>query len=150
MVLISVIGLRIKDERNKKGLSQEELGKRFSLTQQAINKWESGKSSPDPEMIKNLADFFECSADHLVGRTQLPATANPFSAAPASLSPKEERDIAKDLEKILSNLESNEALAFNGEPLDDTTKELMRISLENSMRLAKQLAKKKFTPEKYK
>lgn len=67
-----------------------------------------------------------------------------------ALTPKDERDIAKDLQKILSNLESNEALAFNGEPLDAETKELMRISLENSMRLAKQLAKKKFTPKKYK
>lgn len=66
------------------------------------------------------------------------------------LSPKEERDIAKDLEKMLGSLESNEALAFDGEPLDDETKELIRISLENSMRLAKQLVKKKFTPEKYK
>jgi len=69
---------------------------------------------------------------------------------PNNLAPKEERDIARDLEKMLSSLESNEALAFDGEPLDDETKELMRISLENSMRLAKQLAKKKFTPEKYK
>jgi transcriptional regulator with XRE-family HTH domain len=65
------------------------------------------------------------------------------------LTPKDERDIAKDLEKILSNLESDNALAFNGEPMDDETKELMRISLENSMRLAKQIAKKKFTPKKY-
>lgn len=64
--------------------------------------------------------------------------------------PKEEHDIARDLERMLSNLENNEALAFDGEPLDDETKELMKISLENSMRLAKQLAKKKFTPKKYK
>lgn len=66
------------------------------------------------------------------------------------LTPKDERDIARDLERMLSNLESNEALAFDGEPLDDETKELMRISLENSMRIAKQLAKKKFTPDRYK
>jgi len=74
----------------------------------------------------------------------------PIFNTPKPLSPKEERDIARDLEKILGSLESNEALAFDGEPLDDETKELMRISLENSMRLAKQLAKKKFTPNKYK
>jgi hypothetical protein len=33
--------------------------------------------------------------------------------------------------------------------LDNESKELLRISLENSMRLAKQMAKKKFTPKKY-
>ncbi|MDR3599402.1 MAG: helix-turn-helix transcriptional regulator [Desulfosporosinus sp.] len=143
--MISIIGTRIKEERNKKGLSQEELGKRFSITQQAVNKWESGKSGPDPEMIKNLADFFECSADSLVGTIPL----SPTSTNPSSLTLKDERDVARDIEKILSDLESDESLAFNGEPLDDETKELMRISLENSMRLAVQLAKKKFTPKKY-
>jgi transcriptional regulator with XRE-family HTH domain len=66
------------------------------------------------------------------------------------LSKKEEKDIAKDLERMLSNLESDEGLAFMGEPMNDETKELMKISLENSMRLAKQLVKKKFTPKKYK
>ena len=65
------------------------------------------------------------------------------------LTKKDERDIARDLEKILSNLESDNALSYMGEPLDDETKELMRISLENSMRLATQLAKRKFTPKKY-
>ncbi len=68
----------------------------------------------------------------------------------STLTPKEERDIARDLEKMLSNLESKEALAFNGEPLDEETKELMRISLESSMRMGKQIAKQKFTPKKYK
>ncbi|MCS4474814.1 hypothetical protein JQ032_00975 [Clostridium botulinum] len=39
---------------------------------------------------------------------------------------------------------------FDGEPIDDETRELLRISLENSMRLAKEIAKKKYTPKKYK
>jgi len=68
----------------------------------------------------------------------------------SALSPKEERDIARDLERMLSNLESQEAMSFyDGEPLDEESKELLRISLENSMRLAKQMSKKKFTPKKY-
>ncbi|EDX65630.1 helix-turn-helix domain protein [Bacillus cereus NVH0597-99] len=67
------------------------------------------------------------------------------------LSKKEERDIARDLKKTLEELENSEdALMFDGEPIDDHTKEMIRISLENSMRMAKQLAKQKFTPNKYK
>jgi hypothetical protein len=34
--------------------------------------------------------------------------------------------------------------------MDDETKELLRISIESSIRLAKERAKKKFTPKKYK
>ncbi|WP_242871488.1 helix-turn-helix transcriptional regulator [Dehalobacter sp. TeCB1] len=65
------------------------------------------------------------------------------------LTPKEERDIAIDLERMMSDLESDQALAFQGEPLSEDDRELLRISLENSMKLAKQIAKKKFTPKKY-
>jgi transcriptional regulator with XRE-family HTH domain len=66
---------------------------------------------------------------------------------PNILSPK---DIASDLENMLGSFGNNVSLSFNGELLDDESKELMRISLDSSMRLGKQLAKKKFTREKYK
>lgn len=38
---------------------------------------------------------------------------------------------------------------FDGEPMDEETKELLRVSLENGVRIAKISAKKKFTPKKY-
>ncbi|MFC4305749.1 helix-turn-helix domain-containing protein [Cohnella boryungensis] len=66
-----------------------------------------------------------------------------------ALTSKDERDIAKDLERIMADLDSKEALAFHGEPLDDEDRELLRRSLENSLIVARQMAKKKFTPKKY-
>lgn len=52
------------------------------------------------------------------------------------LSKKEERDIARDLERTLEQLDNSEdALMFDGEPIDDDTKELIRMSLEKSMRM---------------
>ncbi|MCS4480634.1 hypothetical protein JQ035_12230 [Clostridium botulinum] len=57
----------------------------------------------------------------------------------------------KALNETLNQLEnSQDGLMFDGEPIDDETRELLRISLENSMRLAKEIAKKKYTPKKYK
>lgn len=76
-----------------------------------------------------------------------PVSIKETTPVPNILNPKEKHDIAKDLEEILKNLKSNEFLTFDSEPLDDVTKELICISLENTMRLTKQLAKKKFTPE---
>jgi len=37
------------------------------VTQQAIAKWESGLSFPDPETIASLAGLFEVSSDYLLG-----------------------------------------------------------------------------------
>ncbi|QCH28512.1 helix-turn-helix domain-containing protein [Clostridium tyrobutyricum] len=67
----------------------------------------------------------------------------------SKLSEKDEHDIKKDLNKTLEQLEkSQDGLMFDGEPMDEETRELLRISLENSMRIAKQAAKK-YTPKKY-
>lgn len=68
----------------------------------------------------------------------------------AAYRSKINRDIAKDLERIMENLESETALSFHGEPINEETKRLLQISLENSMRLAKEMAKKKFDPRKNK
>lgn len=58
-------------------------------------------------------------------------------------------DIAKRLENTMADLDADEALMFSGEPLDEETRELLKASLENSIRIAKINAKQKFTPKKY-
>ena len=138
---------RIKELRKLHKISQSALASDLSVNQTTISKWESGERIPDAETLKILADYFRVTVDHLLKRDNPPATDAKKSLP--SLNDKDERDIAKDLDKILNNLESEGALSFYGEPLDDETKELVKISLENSMRLAKQVAKKKFTPKKY-
>ncbi|TWH46363.1 helix-turn-helix domain-containing protein [Sporomusa sp. KB1] len=65
------------------------------------------------------------------------------------LTSKDEREIAKDLEAMLAALDDKSGMAAFNDPEDEEDKELLRASLEYSMRLAKQMAKKKFTPKKY-
>lgn len=69
------------------------------------------------------------------------------------LNKKDERNIQKELENLISNL-SNESgyAAFDGQSIEDMEeddRELLIASLENSLRLAKHIAKQKFTPKKY-
>ena len=66
------------------------------------------------------------------------------------LTKRDERDIAKRLDMILGDLGDAEAsLMFDGEPIDDETRELLRISLQNQLEISKRIAKQKFTPKKY-
>lgn len=69
------------------------------------------------------------------------------------LNKKDERDIQKELQRMIEGLESNNGYAaFDGQNIDDMDeedKELLISSLENSLRLAKRLAKQKYTPKKY-
>lgn len=132
--------------RKGKNLTQEQLAVKLGIQRSTYSNYELGKREPDFETAKLIADFFEVSVDYLLGNS----TYRGGERADHGLSYKEELDVAKDVERLIGKLESNNALAFHGEPMDDETKRLMQISLENSMRLAKEMAKKKFTPNKYK
>ncbi|MFC9449819.1 helix-turn-helix domain-containing protein [Bacillus cereus] len=132
------LGYRLKKERERRKWSQKFVAEKIGITNTVLSNYERDYRDPDTTTLGKLADLYEISTDELLGRSN-------------KLSKKEERDIARDLEKTLEELENSEdALMFDGEPIDQHTKEMIRISLENSMRMAKQLAKQKFTPNKYK
>ncbi|MFK2795596.1 helix-turn-helix domain-containing protein [Bacillus cereus] len=132
------LGYRLKKERERRKWSQKFVAEKIGITNTVLSNYERDYRDPDTTTLGKLADLYEISTDELLGRSN-------------KLSKKEERDIARDLEKTLEELEnSHDALMFDGEPIDEHTKEMIRISLENSMRMAKQLAKQKFTPNKYK
>ena len=47
------------------------MAKILNISQQAIGKWETGISTPSPETLITLADYFEISVDYLVGKTDI-------------------------------------------------------------------------------
>ena len=57
----------LKQCRKKQGVSQAELASRLGVTQQAVGKWESGKSSPDPSTVARIAELLNTTADYLLG-----------------------------------------------------------------------------------
>ena len=57
----------LKKCRKKQGISQAELAARLGVTQQAVGKWESGKSSPDPSTVARIAGILGTTADYLLG-----------------------------------------------------------------------------------
>lgn len=58
----------LRKERIEKGLTQVELAKIFNVSKQTVSNWESGKRTPDAKTIEDLADFYEVTVDHLLGR----------------------------------------------------------------------------------
>ncbi|CAG7616930.1 hypothetical protein PAESOLCIP111_01960 [Paenibacillus solanacearum] len=142
------IGERIKFFRKQQTMTQVQLAERAGLSRSYLADVEGNRYNPSVDTLKSIAKALHIEAHQLLDEQWNDDPAGQPGPKPAFTS-KEERDIAKDLERIMSDLESGEALAFHGEPIDEESKELLRISLENSMRLAKQMAKQKFTPKKY-
>lgn len=98
-------------------------------------------SFPDERLIR-IADYLNVSLEYLTSGEE-------SQGEKAILNLKDERDIAKKLSSTLDQLEAQDGLMFDGEALDDETKELLKISLENAIKTAKITAKKKYTPKKY-
>ena len=53
--------------RTKKGLSQEALAEKVSVTRQAVSRWENGETTPNPETLKRLSVLFDVSINTLLG-----------------------------------------------------------------------------------
>ncbi len=58
---------KIKKARENTGFTQREVAKEISLPQSTIAKYETGKLEPSLETLGLLADFYNVSADWLLG-----------------------------------------------------------------------------------
>ena len=58
-----IVGDKIKDYREKNGISQNSFGKMLGVSPQAVCKWELGGTYPDIIMLPLLAEILECSTD---------------------------------------------------------------------------------------
>lgn len=63
-----VLSSQLKKYRSVAGLSQAELAKMIGLSQQAIARWETEKSTPDPDTLIQLSSIFGITVDELLGK----------------------------------------------------------------------------------
>lgn len=77
--------MKLRELRNKSGLTQNEIANKLGVSGQTILNWENGIYEPKINQLIELADLFEVSIDYLVERK---TGANKID------------DICKELEKI--------------------------------------------------
>jgi len=75
-----VFSTRIRDLREKAGLSMEQLAKRLGITKSRISMWENCGTVPRMNILVTLARFFNVSTDYLLG--------NDDEASLSKLSPR--------------------------------------------------------------
>ena len=60
------ISEKISTLRKSKGITQDDLASRLSVSRQTISKWENGSALPDAYNLKEIARVFEVSVDELL------------------------------------------------------------------------------------
>lgn len=151
-------GDKLKKIRIDRDLSQEELGNLLGTSKQVISRYETNQRTPKITVVEEYAKKLDVPLDYLINNSitdynyQEQDQSLVTTSKLPQLNTRDERSIKKKLESVLNDLMPDNALAYydGDEPMSDEDKELLRISLENTMRLAKQMAKQKFTPNKFK
>lgn len=129
---------------SERGITAYRVAKETGITTATLTNWKKGKYTPKQDKLQKIADFFGVSLEYLMtGKESTNKEKTP------KLTLRDERDISRRLEQTLEELENQQdGLMFDGQPLDDETKELLKASLEHSIRVAK-INAKKYTPKKY-
>lgn len=90
---------------------------------------------------QKIATYFGVSVGYLLGEEAQKET--------PTLTLKDERDIARNLEKIMSDLENSGDLMFDGDPMSDEARASIRAALKLGLEAAKLKNKEIYTPKKY-
>lgn len=148
---MSVLGIRLKQAREESRYTQIVAAKKLGISNGTLSGYEREYRDPDTDILNRMADLYDVSVGWLLGRTD--EKKSDWNSKLPELTAKDERDITVDLEKMINNLDTKDGYAaYDGHSMDDMDeedRELLKASLENSLRLAKRMAKQKFTPKKY-
>ncbi|MCL2054285.1 MAG: helix-turn-helix domain-containing protein [Oscillospiraceae bacterium] len=63
---------RLKEIRESKGILQKDLAVNLNINASTLNQYENEKRQPNFKTLCAIADYFDCSIDYLLGRTDNP------------------------------------------------------------------------------
>ena len=134
------LGEKIKARRIELSLSVDEVAEKIGRNRATVYRYENSDIGDIPTgVLETLAKALLTTPAELRGWED------------DGLSARDRRDVAQTMEQFIAQLgDPKQALMFDGEPLDEESRDLLLASLENSLKLGKMMAKNKFTPDKYK
>lgn len=65
-------GARMKEQRERRGLTQAQLGSMINGTQHQVARYEIGERLPHTDTLARIAKALECSADYLLELSDRP------------------------------------------------------------------------------
>ena len=123
----------------EKNLTLSKAAEEIGLNKASVTNWKKNGYTPRAEVLQRIADYFGVSVSFLLGSDE---------KAPA-LTKKDERDIAKNLERIMAQLDEGGDLMFDGDPMSDEARESIKAAMKLGLEAAKLKNKERFTPKKY-
>lgn len=123
---MDILSSKIKALRKQKKQTQQDIADLLGVRRSTYGEYERGKILPPMDKLKVLADHFNVSVDFLIGNEE---------------ETNEEIDVSDNLQLALEHLKNDNDLYFNGQPLDDESRELLISSIENGLKMAYLISK---------
>lgn len=141
--------------RNMKAV---DLSEKTGIGKSSISQYRNGIVNPKQDRIYLMAQALNVNEMWLMGHDvpmerqspAPPAAQPPTTPYHPELTKRDERDIEKRLQAIRDDLDSESGIALLGDhPLTEDEKEQLLIPIRSGLETARLIAKKKYTPKKY-
>lgn len=126
----------VETELKKRHIPKEQFYRECGISSATMSQWRKRVYSPSSAAIKKIEEYL--GIEFSLEQKEKPA-----------LTQKDERDIARNLEKIMADLENSGDLMFDGDPMSDEARESIRSALKLGLEAAKLKNKEIYTPKKY-
>lgn len=104
-----------------KNKTQLDLANAIGVSNTTINNYVKGYNAPRMDKVDKICKYLGISRSDLIEDKS---------------TKTENQDISAMVDDLMNNLNSTQTLMFKGEPMDETTKELVRASIEQAARIA--------------
>ncbi len=127
----------------RKGVAPTRAAIEAGISKSLVSKWKANEAKePSPEIIRKLADYFGVSNYEIIEDF-------PNNEKTPTLTKKDERDIARQLESIMQEMTNGGDLMFDGNPMSEEAIESIMAAMKLGLEAAKMKNKERFTPKKY-
>lgn len=139
---MDVLYKTIENLCRNKNVTVTTMCKESGVPRSALSDFKAGRiKSLSADKLQKIAKYFDVSVDYLLGKTDIKKT--------PTLTDKDERDIARDLESIMNALEQGGDMMFDGDPMSDEARDSIIAAMKLGLQAAKLKNKERFTPKKY-
>ena len=83
--------MRLRELREERNLTQDDVAKAIKTSRTNIGRWEKELNEPGANLIIDLANFFQCSTDYLLGRSDDFGNVTVQQKSPSNLTPEEQK-----------------------------------------------------------
>lgn len=138
---MSILAERLRELRKKNKMTQKDVATFLGISESGYGYYEQGRNEPSLETLRKLASKYGVSVSYITGEV----SDKQNSQTPST---KDEKDIAKRMEKIRQDLSEDDGYMLMGEPISEEAKESIMDAMEYAIRQATRI-NKKYIPKKY-